>query len=992
MCRTVLLVCAVAICLATRAAESAWILRAQDDFGRTSLGADWLALRGDWHINADHQLQIQRQWPSDCFLMHTLPLRGVNTKVELDVQVPSRLLGFRTGAKGAPLDQSAVTISLQAGALGWGGGGIDDRVTVKLLGTATPPPADNAAADQRTVIPLDRWVHVALTLADGQFTADVDGKRVAAGPVPQGRSLVNCTLQLFALPCALFDNVKLLTQPMAQPPAAVSVATAAENRKATILLTAKDLDMGKPDCGIQAALDSLPPAGGVVVLPKGTFTLRTFLELRGHGVLAGQGPETILQAPDMTAVAVESVATEKGVTRVTLKPPHDFRAGEAFAYGSAAGGSPNWGHPMNSKNPSANRLRVLAVDGNVLTVTAPPLADVKAPYRVAHFFPPVCSYESEFAEVKDLAIRGSAVNPAGCSGGFMVNPITFGVTSHPRFTRLLIEQFPADGISAQTCDDARFLDCTFRGVAQGMHPGTSTLRTLVARNYSVANTVGLYFCWYNQQGMYIRNTLKNFTGYPDAGDVFNTLAFNRLTEPMTITVGFNGCLFGNSLPALQLSVPGENNDPGGRTYGLPARYFTIGANRIDKLTLMKGAWGNVLAANTLADGKPTPLEFMQDAKTQATGEPEKLVLDNGAKVAPIAGLPEAITRTDPVPPPALPAPLLDGREFYKPDTPDCGFQAALDKLAPTGGTLRLPAGRYALAEALRVPARVTLIGYGSATVLLPAGEAQGLVTVSGVAGVDLREFTIEGTWTDAVADATAAVMADRCDNLSLVALDVRGWAGDAVRVSDGRGVSITDCRVFRCAGTGYGILDSLAVLCETNSAVLCGAGFVLRGGQGVRLFGNIAGLNRKTGYLVASPGALLAGNNAHNNRLDGVLVDGVAGVIVAGNTCSANNQAGAAAAGIRIDGGAAGTRVLFNNCGDEQPLATQLLGILEEPSGTRSEIRFNVTATLTARRGHEKDPSLVAKGSKSTVAGNWTDTILPANDSLEVIDWLKAQP
>ena len=34
---------------------------------------DWLILRGDWHINADHQLQIQRQWTSDCFLMHTLP-------------------------------------------------------------------------------------------------------------------------------------------------------------------------------------------------------------------------------------------------------------------------------------------------------------------------------------------------------------------------------------------------------------------------------------------------------------------------------------------------------------------------------------------------------------------------------------------------------------------------------------------------------------------------------------------------------------------------------------------------------------------------------------------------------------------------------------------------------------------------------------------------------------------------------------------------------
>jgi len=230
---------------------------------------------------------------------------------------------------------------------------------------------------------------------------------------------------------------------------------------------------------------------------------------------------------------------------VVLDGEHDFRPGDAFSYGRC------WSHPISPDKPGATRLLVLKVDGQTLTVNQPAPGDFKGD-RIAHFFPPVCSYNTEFAEVKDLTIVGPENNPAGCSGGFQTNPVTFGVTSNPRWTRLNIEGFPADGISAQGCDDGRALDCTVRGTGNGFHPGTTTLRFMAARNYSVDNRSGLFFCWYNSNGVYFRNRLKNFTGYPDSGDVFNTLACNHLTAPMAITVGYNGCLFNNRLEAIRL--------------------------------------------------------------------------------------------------------------------------------------------------------------------------------------------------------------------------------------------------------------------------------------------------------------------------------------------------------------------------------------------------------------------------------------------------------
>jgi hypothetical protein len=977
-------------CAANDLAAQPWTLKYEDSFSRATLGTDWLILRGDWHINKEGRLQIQRSWSSHSFLMSTVSLRGLNVKAEMVVVIPSEQAG-RFG------------VFLQAGAYGWGGGGVDDRAGIELNGVPAAELAKLPADKQSALnVTTDDTHRVVITLADGKWTAEVDGKVAARGEAQQGRSLVNNSLQFSACPGGVVDNLKLYTAPMARPLPALNDAPPGANRRATVFAE-KFLDPAKPDCGFQEAIDSLPPGGGVVVLPKGEFLLRRFLEVRSHTTLTGQGPETVLKVPDATAVEIGAGASEGGVHKVVLKGEHDFRKGDSFSYDTC------WGHPINAKGPGQrsghmlggdaapeNRLLVLDVRGDTLVVNSPPPAERNRGKRLVRFFPPICSFESEFAEVKDLTIIGPQNNPAKVGGGFQTNPVTFGATSNPRFTRLVVRGWPGDGLSAQGCDDGRFLDSTFSGTARGMHPGTTTLRTMVARNYSVDNGGGLFFCWYNSNGIYYRNFLKDFTGYPDSGDVFNTLAFNRLTAPMAFTVGYNGSFFGNALPGLQIygHAKADPRTPNGRTYEVPPRYFAVGFNTAPEITVFQYVRGNAFAANRAPDGAPAKVLHRADPKDAPLGAPPpENVLANDAPVKPISGMPEAITRTTPEPPPALRGPVVDARAAYDPAAPDLGFQRALDALAAGGGTLRLPGGRYALQAPLRVPSKVTLTGYGTGTVLLPARRGMAVIELLRAEDAVVRDLAIEGDWTasDDAAPALRLVDARKC---AVIALDIRGCAGGGISATGASAeIEVRDCRALRAGGTGFEFIDCAGLRVETSSAVGCRTGVAVVGGRGALLAGNIAALNQGPGYaLQESAGALLLANNANNNLCDGIQVVNAPGAVVAGNTCANNNQRGGPYAGIRLAAGARDGRVLCNDCGDEQLYATQLVGIREEAGAERNEIRFNSTATVAVRRGHEKDPSLLCAGNGSTVADNWTETLLPAQDSIEAIEWKKAHP
>lgn len=941
-----------------------WQPAFEDRFDRPMIGPAWIVARGDWHIDADRQLRIVRQWPSHSFLYSRIPLHGVNVRLTVDVSVPAK---------------SKAGVYLQGGSIEWAGGGPDDRCGVELFGGMDAARGPMGRSHPFAAEP-DKFHQVRITLIDGRYNVEVDGQTIGGGTVPQGRNLQHSGVQFSAIPDAVFDNVRIETAPMATPPAKLNVYTAAQNRAATVDAT-KFINHTKPDCGIMDAINALPPDGGVVLLPAGHFILRRTIELPSHVTLAGQGPRTILQPIDATGFKVISRETRSGVHRLTLEDGHDFKPGDTFG---------PWGHPATPERYGVTRLQVLEVQGNAITVNQS--FDGKV---IHHFFPAIASLESSYAHVRDLRILGPRNVPEGLKGGFQNNPITFGFVSNPRINRVVVENWPGDGVSFQTADDARVFDCDAVGVAQGFHPGTSTIRTIVARNRAYNNGSGVFFCWYNSNGIYLQNQLDAITGYPDAGDVFNTIAGNVLQKPMTITVGFNGLLFNNIMPRLDIfSAKGKQPQtadvlgPGGRTYGLPPRYFTIAHNTIDHINLYRYAQGNIIAHNrSLAGAKPT-LEhrLTSELLDDAPSADDNLVVSeiNGIEHM---GLVELPRRDGPVATPAQVQPVLDGRSFYDPKSPNAGFQAALDQLGEQRrGTLQLPGGRYALDEPLRVPSGVTLAGHGSGTILLPR-SATGTAIIVQAINATVRDLVIEGSFgRTAAAPAAQAALEVTGDRVTIDGVDIRGVAGAGMALG-GKSVIVRDSRVADCGGEGYRIAGADGVVIQTSSAVRCAAGFVAAESANVVFLGSIAGLNMGHGFELAGNNSAVIACNAHDNAGDGIRIDKAAGNLIVANTVSGNNlNAAADGAGIRLGEATSNSRVLFNNCGDEKLYASQLVGIREAAGARGNEIRFNLTATLATRRGHENAPSLVTQGESTTANTNWTRTLLPSNDAIESIE------
>lgn len=113
-----------------------------------------------------------------------------------------------------------------------------------------------------------------------------------------------------------------------------AVVTPETNRQATID-AAKFFDPAKPDCGIQAAIDALPPQGGEVVLPEGEFIIRKSLRLRSGVLLRGQGAKTILALPSPLVHAKLTQPIREGDTELVVDDASGFTPGMEISVTSA---------------------------------------------------------------------------------------------------------------------------------------------------------------------------------------------------------------------------------------------------------------------------------------------------------------------------------------------------------------------------------------------------------------------------------------------------------------------------------------------------------------------------------------------------------------------------------------------------------------------------------------------------------------------------------
>ncbi len=219
------------------------------------------------------------------------------------------------------------------------------------------------------------------------------------------------------------------------------------------------------------------------------------------------------------------------------------------------------------------------------------------------------------------------------------------------------------------------------------------------------------------------------------------------------------------------------------------------------------------------------------------------------------------------------------------------LQAAINRAAAAGRPLRIPAGRYEVAN-IRLPDRARLVGVPGETRLVYSGGGRFLYAE------EARTLSLEGL----VLDGANRMLSDEDDGLlSLAFVEDADLAGLVVQGSVGHGVSLTrtggslrECRVSGAGGVGIMSTEGNAMTIAGNTVSDCsGGGIHLRrwmvgddgstvrdnrirgvGEAGIRL--SSAGAVRVSGNdLLATDGAAIvadaasAGASVSNNTIDG---------------------------------------------------------------------------------------------------------------------------
>jgi parallel beta-helix repeat protein len=316
---------------------------------------------------------------------------------------------------------------------------------------------------------------------------------------------------------------------------AASLSVAAQ--KKAVLSVADFFRPESPTCGIQEAIDALPPSGGVVVIPPGTYRLRRATVLRSHVTLRGSGPTSILTRGKEVHAKLTAPA-RKGETSVEVETTKGLRAGDEVAL-------------------LDNRMRgwymahclIKAVEPRRLTFAAPIVSghkegvfDPKRAAVVVNYFPFIRGSRMHSGKrvvdvgVLDLTLDGNRKENPGPWSCFTLSAIHFANVSDAVVRGVTVRGSVGDGIGVQGGADNRVESCLVEHCrGHGLHPGTSLRGGVFANNISRHNgRDGLYFCW-QVVGITVTNNLFHDNGGSGigglgeggkGGDRFNVVSNN----------------------------------------------------------------------------------------------------------------------------------------------------------------------------------------------------------------------------------------------------------------------------------------------------------------------------------------------------------------------------------------------------------------------------------------------------------------------------------
>lgn len=266
-------------------------------------------------------------------------------------------------------------------------------------------------------------------------------------------------------------------------PAVVNVADFADRESCT--------------AGIQEAIDALPDAGGVVVIPPGTYLLRRSVALRSHVTLQGSGSTTVLTR-GKEAVTGLCEPARKGDTSILVESADGFRAGDEFflrdnrlggwysAHGVVAGVEPG---------------RVILKEP-LWTCHEEGVFRLEQHARLTNYFPMIRGNRFHWdkllqdVSVTDLVLDGNLPEKQSPVTDFTISAIHFANVCDAAVRNVTIRGSVGDGIGVQRGRDVRVTDCLVeRCRGHGFHPGTSLRGAVFANNVGRHNGGdGLYFC------------------------------------------------------------------------------------------------------------------------------------------------------------------------------------------------------------------------------------------------------------------------------------------------------------------------------------------------------------------------------------------------------------------------------------------------------------------------------------------------------------------
>ncbi|MEA2064658.1 MAG: right-handed parallel beta-helix repeat-containing protein [Gemmatimonadota bacterium] len=257
-------------------------------------------------------------------------------------------------------------------------------------------------------------------------------------------------------------------------------------------INAKDFqDENSRTAGIQEAVDALPPDGGIVYLPAGTYEITRAVHLRSGVYVRGDGDHTVIARKEnclMTPLAKPSMAGEKSVK---VKDAAGFEVGGEVCIRSDK--SFGW---YSTHTP------ITAIEGNTIhfedTLTHDHLPEENA--SAFNLFPAFYAIDAQDVRIEDLMIDGRITDAdrkmLGPTNDFTLSAVHFRRVCDCLVSRVHVKDYPADGISIQTGDNATVSQClSERNLGHGFHPGTGITSGAWIDNVGRFNGWdGLFFC------------------------------------------------------------------------------------------------------------------------------------------------------------------------------------------------------------------------------------------------------------------------------------------------------------------------------------------------------------------------------------------------------------------------------------------------------------------------------------------------------------------